>query len=67
MELCEWNPEKNTDAVSLADGTGYEGCGKEATVSVGSGMNNYHLCDSCAELPRFNRFKKRSTLKKSEK
>ena len=31
------------------------GCHNEATVSTTSG--HWHLCESCAQLPRFNRYK----------
>ncbi len=52
---CEWNPDSNcaawaTDAHHRAT---------LATVSVGRGVGNFHVCDSCASLPRFARFKRR--------
>jgi len=46
-DTCEWNPE--TDTPALVDGTG---CPSLATVIVGIG-NDWHLCDSCADLPQF--------------
>jgi len=35
----------------------------EATISVGTGKNNWHLCASCAALPRFKRLRRRVPLK----
>jgi hypothetical protein len=33
-------------------------CQNGATLNVGASRNNWHLCESCAELPRFRRHKK---------
>jgi hypothetical protein len=47
---CEWDPER--DKPSEGDG-----CRQEATVCVGAN-GKCHLCEMCAELPRFKRMKK---------
>lgn len=46
---CEYNPEKKAARVTTDPDHG------PATVSIGNGM--WHLCDSCAALPEFTRFK----------
>lgn len=61
MNRCEWNPARNapsTDPPSEGD------CPNEATVSVGR-ADTYHLCESCAALPRFARRKVRQALKRT--
>lgn len=55
--LCEWDPVTDSPAMSLRDK--YVGCGNNHTVAVGCGKNSLLLCESCAELPRFRRRKKR--------
>lgn len=50
MSECEWNPATGT-AANMDDPT--HGV---ATVSVGDGK--WHLCESCAALPQFKRYKK---------
>lgn len=54
-ELCEWWPDRDEPAVPG------EGCADEATLSVGV-SKNWHLCDSCADLPRFRRMSRRGRL-----
>lgn len=39
------------------------GCNNEATVSVGH-EGKWHLCDRCAALPHFKRYRVRKPLKK---
>lgn len=56
MARCEWNPAKNEAALLGAD----EECFNEATVSLGNGK--WHVCDSCAALPRFAEFKEHRRL-----
>jgi hypothetical protein len=51
METCEWNPATNGPANLRETGN----CTNQATVSVSS---NFHLCERCAALPKFKRFKK---------
>jgi hypothetical protein len=47
---CEWNPKENR--------TAYEDeVHAQATWVVGSN-GKYHLCDECANLPKFVRYKK---------
>lgn len=58
IEKCEWYP--TCDARAVFD---EQGCQAEATVSVGTGKQNLHLCDSCATLSRFNRYKKKPLKK----
>lgn len=53
LDPCDWDPEH--DDLAYSDGAG---CPNEAVWSVGS-KTNYHLCDSCARLPRFKAFRKR--------
>lgn len=60
-DACEWNPETNQAAED------WEVHG-EARWVVGTGKNNWHLCDKCKELPKFKRFKKKlnSSIKKGD-
>lgn len=57
---CEWDPAR--DAPALGDGTG---CPNEATISVGA-AGEWHLCERCASLPRFGRFRVRRQLNTDE-
>lgn len=59
-ELCEWNPVADEPAV--LDGKQHIGCANEATLSVGR-VHNWHLCSSCADLPKFKRMTKRTPLR----
>lgn len=52
---CEWNPEKN-EAAKTSDG-----CQNEATWRVGSN-GEWLLCEKCAALPEFERFRVRRKL-----
>lgn len=52
-EQCEWWPEKAGPALA-----GEGGCSNSATLTVGS-AGTWHLCTSCADLPRFKRMKRR--------
>jgi len=54
-EKCEWNPVTNRAATDIPG----DGCWKVATVCVGRGKHNWHLCAECAALPAFRRFSKR--------
>lgn len=63
-ELCEWNPKFNEPA--KVDAGLHLGCQNETVLSVGRGKNNWHLCASCAALPRFARLKVRTPLKKAD-
>lgn len=56
---CEWHPSENRPAQ-----TG-DASHADATVSVGSD-GEFHLCASCAALPRFARFKVRRPLSRPE-
>lgn len=58
MSFCEWNPELSR----AAEAGEHE---VEATVCVGAN-GEWHLCASCAELPIFGRFKKRTQLRSPE-
>lgn len=57
-ERCEWNPIFHTPA---ADDTADSNCPNYATLSVGA-SGQWHLCDSCAALPAFKRFRRRVRL-----
>ena len=50
-EECEWNPEMNRAK--------YEGesCHNQAVFVLGNGK--WHLCQYCADLENFKRFKKK--------
>lgn len=50
MELCEWNPEYDV-AATLPSSPG--DCQNEATLRV----RDWHLCQRCADLPTFKRYK----------
>lgn len=51
---CEYDPEAGHPAE-----IGH-GCRNEATVSLGRGK--WHLCEPCAALPAFKRFRKRERI-----
>ena len=72
---CEWFREKHSlhplDSLGVPPRKlmtkGYdippvEPCSEFATVSVGVGQNNFHLCDVCAASPSFKRHTKRIRL-----
>ena len=59
-EACEWNPV--TDDYARTDDEPHG----DATLSVGAGMLNLHLCERCASLPRFDR-RKKTPLRQREK
>lgn len=50
VNTCEWDPQNDCEA------TVANGCQSQATVSLGRGK--WHLCDSCAGLPRFRRYRR---------
>jgi hypothetical protein len=54
---CDWNPKAKQRARSHEDS-----CPNEATVCVGA-KGQWHLCEECAALPRFNRFRSRRELR----
>lgn len=54
-ENCEWNPVEDRAATNEDKPHG------PATWSVGN-MHNWHLCDTCAALPRFRRMTRRRPL-----
>lgn len=62
VELCEWDPERDEPALQSPGGARF-GCRRPATVSVGAD-GRWHLCDSCAALPEFKRYRKRERLRK---
>lgn len=57
---CEWDPERNDKARSIDEAHA------EATISVGAN-GQWHLCESCAALPEFKRFRKRTRLRQRER
>lgn len=62
-ELCEWNPKDDRPAVYVDRKTGAtDGCQNEAELSVGV-KENWHICASCAALPRFKRMTRRVSLR----
>lgn len=59
MNGCEWNPTDDRPAVVGDEHTETV----PAVVSVGASReNNWHLCDACAGLPRFERLRRRVRL-----
>ena len=63
VELCEWDPEHSKPGYT---GQGVHiGCQNPATWSIGK-YPNWHLCDSCAALPEFKRYRKRERLRKDD-
>lgn len=60
-EQCEYNP-----TAGRARYDGEADCPNESTMCVGS-RGKWHLCDSCADLPVFNRLKSRKPLRRLEK
>ncbi len=59
MSTCEWDPERDRLAQVLSPDIEL-GCKNQATTSIGNGA--YHMCDSCAALPRFSRYRKIRSL-----
>lgn len=53
---CEWDPVNNRAH------DGVIGCPSEAEISVGAN-GQWHLCEECAALPQFKRFRKRTALR----
>jgi hypothetical protein len=51
-ERCEWNAILGVPAL---DPPSFSDCKNEAVVSLGK-RGEWHLCESCAALPRFKRF-----------
>jgi hypothetical protein len=57
-ERCDWDEKRNAPA------TARHGCKNPAVLSVGASLaNNWHLCERCAALPRFKRFRSRVELR----
>jgi hypothetical protein len=54
---CEWNPKRN----AAANAGDPDACPNEVEWSVGSN-GEWHLCASCAALPRFKRYKTRKRI-----
>lgn len=68
MSLCEWDPEHSRPAqITFSNPNGclkteeHHGCQNEARISVGRD-GKWHLCEMCAALPVFDKFKKRTRL-----
>ncbi len=53
---CEWNPKKQRGAYMD------EQPHAKATMTVGSSRSNWFVCDECAKLPVFKRFRTRAYL-----
>lgn len=61
-ERCEFNPVAN----NASYGGAMEGdCENEATVCLGTNPS-WHVCDSCAALPRFSRYRRRVPLRRAQ-
>jgi hypothetical protein len=62
--LCEWDPDNDRPACGVPrQPETHTGCKNVATLSVGS--QNWHLCASCAGLPKFSRLRRRVALKEA--
>lgn len=61
MAKCEWDPTLNGAAADGSD----TACANDATVVVG-GRGEWHLCAQCAELPPFQKFRKREFLERRD-
>jgi hypothetical protein len=63
--LCEWDPVRGEPANYFDHGEWVEhlGCDNQSTLSVGAN-GKWHLCESCAALPEFKRYRKRVSLKR---
>lgn len=71
MGKCEWNPTQNHPAMVFGishpfpqEAEDHGNCQNEATVCVGAD-GEWHLCENCAALPAFKRFKVRRLLQKA--
>lgn len=62
IELCEYNP---VTADASYGGRAEGDCPNEASVCLGKDPS-WHLCESCAALPRFKRFRRRVPLRRAE-
>lgn len=57
-ELCEWDPENDRPAqYENANNGDHLGCQNPAVIVTGK-RHVWHLCESCARLPRFTRLSK---------
>lgn len=54
LDVCEWNPDR--DRAAQLSGDAFHGW---AVWSVETPEITWHLCESCAGLPRFKRFRRR--------
>ena len=62
-EVCEWNPTLQKPAVTGNEPTD---CKNEARVSIGAkASDNWHLCESCAALPAFKKYRHRELLNRA--
>lgn len=59
MTGCEWDPDGDVPALAGRDSHA------EATLSVGVRPFNWHLCETCAKMPRFDGLKVRELRKAS--
>lgn len=65
MSLCEWDPAAHSAAElqMIRDGLAEPvGCLNEAVIALGH-KGEWHLCATCAELPRFRRYRVAHLLK----
>jgi hypothetical protein len=59
---CDWNPKENKPSEYITGSYGpTNGCQNETTVRIGS-KKVWHLCDSCAALPVFKKYRSRKKL-----
>ena len=65
IDLCEWNPETNNESEVIFENNRYfhHGCPNFAQKLVGAN-GDYRLCNNCAALPKFKRFRKIKNIKK---
>lgn len=56
MSLCEWDPDRGGPALTWPCSGLRTGCSNEAVVALGHN-GAWHVCATCAELPRFRRLR----------
>lgn len=63
MSFSEWDPGRNRPATEIRPHgcTVRDGCEHQAVVRLGA-KGDWHLCATCAELPRFRRYRVASRL-----
>jgi hypothetical protein len=61
-DMCEWDPEESQPARYIPGTDQHWGCPNDAEIIVGA-KGQWRLCESCAALPEFKRFRKRKQIR----